>query len=39
MRPFLFQIGEDLDGDVDLGRAIGELVLFGIDADMRMEAL
>lgn len=37
--PFLFQVGEDLDGDVELGRAIGEVLLFDIDADARMEAL
>lgn len=37
--PFLFQVADDLDGDHDLARSIGELVLFALDADNRMEKL
>lgn len=37
--PFLFQVADDLDADQDLARAIGELLLFAVDADTRMEKL
>lgn len=37
--PFLYQVAEDLDGDPDLARAIGELLLFAVDSERRMEVL
>jgi len=35
--PFLFLVGDDLDAEPDLARAIGELLLFGLDSELRME--
>jgi len=30
---FRFRMAEEIDDDGDMGRAIGELLLFGIDSD------
>lgn len=37
--PLLLQVSDDLNGDYDLARAIGELLLFGLDSERRMEVL
>jgi len=34
---FLYLVSDDLDADPDLARAVGELLLFGLDSEMRME--
>lgn len=39
VRPFLFQVADDLASDHDLGRAIGELLLFAVDSEKHMEKL
>jgi len=36
--PFLFLMADEIDDDGDVGRAIGERLLFGIDSDERMKA-
>ena len=37
MWPFLYLVGADLDADPDRARVIGELLLFELDSEMRME--
>lgn len=37
--PFLFQVADDLASDHELGRAIGELLLFAVDSEKHMEKL